>query len=424
MNFAECPEAVRPGTRACGSPVPAAEPGDRGSAPRAGAPGRPRARAPEAGGTGRGARALCAWALALAALWTGCGKAGPGPGETAPPAVTVSPPAERPVTDFLEMTGTVAPSRSVELVARVPGYLDSVNFDDGTFVEKDKLLFVIEPEPYQEQLRLAQAQLLRAQSEYDRQQELLRENATSAANVERWLSQRDQAVAQVALARINLGYTRVTAPFSGRIGRRLVDPGNMVGIGGDTQLARLDQLDPIYVYFNISEREALRIRDEMHRIGTKPGLPSPQVPVFAGLLNEPGAPHQGTLDFVDSTVSTSTGTIQMRGIFQNPEKILFPGAFARVRIPLGPPKPLPVVPCAAIGSDQEGDHVLVVGPEDVVSRRSVVKGPAAEDGCAIRQGLSPGDRVIVEGLMLARPGDKVAPAAPAAETPVPANPAR
>src|SRR5215510_12835230 len=169
-------------------------------------------------------------ALALAALVGGCRKSG----ERIPqplPSVTVSHPAQEPVTEYMDLTGTVAASRSVDLVARVSGYLESVNFEDGAYVQAEQLLFVIEPEPYQQQVALNEAQLLQAQSEYDRQQELIKQNATSTSNVEKWLSSRDQAKAQVELAKINLGYTSVTAPFSGRIGRRQVDPGNLVGTG-------------------------------------------------------------------------------------------------------------------------------------------------------------------------------------------------
>src|ERR1043166_3606891 len=184
-------------------------------------------------------------ALALAPLVGGCRKSADLMMQPLP-SVTVNPPAECPVTEYLELTGTVAASKSVDLVARVSGYLQSVNFEDGAYVNAGQLLFVIEPEPYKQQLALNEAQLLQAQSEYDRQLELVKQNATSTANVEKWLSSRDQAKAQVELAKINLSYTSVTAPFSGRIGRRQVDPGNLVGAGGATKLANLQQLMPIY----------------------------------------------------------------------------------------------------------------------------------------------------------------------------------
>ena len=358
--------------------------------------------------------------LALAGLLAGCGKPRQGANQ-GPPTVTVSLPSQEPVTDYLELTGTVTPSRSVDLVARVTGYLESVNFEDGAMVKEGQLLFVIEPDEYKQQLALAQAALDRAQSEYDRQRGLIESNATSLASVERWRSERDQDAAQVELAKLNLGYTDVTAPFSGRIGRHLVDAGNLVGPSGNTKLATLDQLEPIYVYFNLNERDALRAAAVMRQRGMEPRGNVGKAPIFVGLQNQEGYPQEGTLDFVDTGISTSSGTIQMRGLFDNKDHLLVAGAFARVRIPLGDPKLMLVVPASAIGNDQEGDYVLVAGAGDIVARRAVVKGSLTTNGCAIRSGLSNQDRVIVNGVMRARPGDKVTPVtAPAGASAPPA----
>ena len=200
---------------------------------------------------------LLASVLALTSLLAGCGKPGQ-VGKQGPPSVTVSRPQQEQVTDYLDLTGTVAPTRSVDLVARVTGYLESVHFEDGAMVKEGDLLFVIEPEPYKQQLALAEASLVRAKAEYERQLSLIRSNATSRANVEKWLSDRDQAVAQVELAKINLSYTSVTAPFSGRMGRHLVDPGNLVGPSVNTKLANIEEIEPIYVYFSLNERDALK----------------------------------------------------------------------------------------------------------------------------------------------------------------------
>jgi RND family efflux transporter MFP subunit len=341
----------------------------------------------------------------MAALLLGCRDSGNNP--KPPPPVTVSHPQLKPVTDYLDLTGTVSASQTVDLVARVPGYLQSVNFADGTMVTNGQLLFVIEPAPYEQQLKLSEAALLQAQSEYDRQQELVKQNATSVANVEKWQSERDQATAQVALAKINLGYTQVVAPFSGLIGRHLVDVGNMVGTSGDTKLATLDEIVPVYVYFNMNERDALRIRTAMRASGDLPRASVGKAPVFAGLQTEAGYPHQGTLDFIDSGVSTTSGTLQIRAVFTNEDNVLFPGLFARVRIPLGEPRPMLVVPNRAISNDQEGDYVLVAGPDDIVTRRSVVKGPLNGSDCAIVSGLTAEDRVVINGLANAQPGNKV-----------------
>jgi RND family efflux transporter MFP subunit len=289
----------------------------------------------------------------------------------------------------------------VDLVARVTGYLESVNFEDGAFVKEGQLLFVIEPEPYKQQLALTEAALARAKSEYERQVSLIASNATSRANVEKWLSERDQAAAQVELAKLNLGYTRVSAPFSGRMGRRLVGP------SVNTKLATLEQLSPIYVYFSLNERDALQAAAVMRQRGVDPR--GGKAPVLVGLQNQQGYPQEGTLDFVDTGVSTSAGTVQLRATFDNADRVLIPGAFARVRIPLGAAQPMLVVPASAIGNDQEGDYMLVAEAGDVVARRGVVKGPLTATGCAIRSGLTAADRVIVNGMTRAKPGDKVTP---------------
>lgn len=352
--------------------------------------------------------ACAAWLAAGILTFTasGCRKS-PAPEAAVLPVVIVQNPTREPVAENLDLTGTVAASRSVDLVARVSGFLESVDFKDGALVDAGQLLFVIEPEPYRQQLALNQAQLVQAQSEYDRQQDLIRQNATSKANVEKWLSSRDQAQAQVALAKINLDYTQVRAPFAGRIGRRLVDPGNLVGVGGTTKLATVEQLRPIYVNFSLNERDALHLRDEMRRleIDLKAGVGN--TPVLVGLNNETGYPHRGVLDFTDNDVSTSTGTLGLRAVLPNEDRMLFPGLFARVRIPLGAPQPMFVIPREALGNDPLGDYVLVVEPDNRVSRRAVVVGPLMPGGCAVRSGLAETDRVVVNGLLNARPGETV-----------------
>ncbi len=361
--------------------------------------------------------------LALAAFASGCKKPGESTRQT-PPAVTVSHPLPQEVTNYVDLTGTTASSRTVDLVARVTGYLQSVNFQEGSFLEEGKLLFVIEPKPYEQQLALAQAALDRAKSEYERQVSLIASNATSVANVEKWRSERDQAAAQVELAKINLGYTHVTAPFPGRISRRLVDPGNLVGPGATVKLATLDQVAPIYVNFTLNERDALRIREAARQRGHDPQFLQGKMPVWIGAENEQGHPQEGTLDYIDTGVDPSTGTVLMRASFTNGNYQLFPGLFARVRLSFGVGEPMLVVPNSAMGNDQEGDYVLVVAADGVVARRAVEKGPLTHNGCAIRTGLSASDRVIVNGLVRARPGTKVTPVDDTAGLAAPSKPAR
>ena len=349
---------------------------------------------------------------ALIAVLPAC-KSSKAPESAAPPAVTVAMPKQEPVVDYLELTGTVAASRTVNLVARVSGYLESVDFRDGAYVDKGQLLFSIEPKPYEQEVALDQAQLRQAQSEYDRQLELMKQNATSAASVENWLSKRDQAKAQVELAKLNLGYTKVTAPFAGRVGRRLVDAGNLVGAGGATQLATLSQLVPIYVYFNLNERDVLRVRRMLAAQGRQPFSEVGKAPVQAALSGEEGFPHDGVLDFTDSSVSASTGTLQLRAMFENTDLAMFPGLFVKVRIPLGEPNAALVVPDAAVASDQQGDYVLVVDEKNVVQRKNVERGAMSASGRVVRTGLAASDRVIVAGMQNAKTGATVRPDAAA-----------
>ncbi len=327
-----------------------------------------------------------------------------------PPPVTVSKPVHGPVTDYLLATGSVAAAQTVDLVARVEGYLRSVNFTDGTLVKAGQLLFVIEPEPYQAKLASYQAQLQNAQSEYNRQLRMIKENATSQANVEKWQSQRDQAAAAVTLAKINLAYTRITAPFDGRIGRHLVDPGNLVGaMGSTTKLATIEQVNPVYIYFSVNERDVLRIRASALARGVNITGAAPKVPVYAGLQTEPGYPHEGTLDFASTGLDTGSGTLQARAIIANPERILLPGMFARLRIPTAAPAPALLVPDRVVSTDQAGSYVLIVAADHKVLQQRVQVG-AVQDGMrVILSGLDAQSDVVVDGLQNAVPGNLVTP---------------
>lgn len=361
---------------------------------------------------------LAGLVLLIALGWTGCKRPQPF-SETGPPTVTVAKPQREPVAPSIDLTGTVAPYQTVDLVARVQGFLEEITFRDGSFVKKDEVLFQIEKDVYQEKVALYQAQLNGAQSEYTRQTGMLKQNATSQANVDKALSDRDQAAANLAMAKIQLGYTTVRAPFDGLIGTHLVDVGNVVGTNAaaPTKLATIDELVPIYVNFSVSSRDALRLRKIAQKLGVSVVADKGKIPVFAGIDDEEGFPSKGTLDFANNSVDTSTGTVQLRAIFENKEKILFPGLFARVRIPLGGPAPALVVPNVALANDQIGEYLLVVNAQNIVERRNVTTGAQAGAMRAITGGLNENDRVIISGQSAVRPGAAVnpeeAPATPA-----------
>jgi RND family efflux transporter MFP subunit len=210
-------------------------------------------------------------------------------------------------------------------------------------------------------------------------------------------------------ARIDLGYTEVRAPFSGRIGRRLVDPGNFVGAGGTpTTLATLEQLKPIYAYFNVDERSVLRIR-QLQREGGGPNYRERPVPVAIALQTEQGHPHAGQVDFAAAGLDPNTGTLQVRAIFSNTDGILIPGAFVRIRVPVGERDGMLLVPQLALGTNQAGRYVLVVNDEGAVEQRTVTTGPREGAMQVIESGLAPDDWVVVNGIQRARPGAKVTP---------------
>ncbi|MEJ2671585.1 MAG: efflux RND transporter periplasmic adaptor subunit [Deltaproteobacteria bacterium] len=339
-----------------------------------------------------------------------------------PPKVTVSHPIIKPVTDYLEFTGNTEAINTVKLRARVEGYLEKVLFQDGDHVKKGKLLFLIQQNTYEAKLKQAEAEILankarleHAQTEFKRYSRLVKQKAAAQTDVDRWRFERDAARAAVMaseaqrdLAQLNLNYTRVTAPFNGRAGRHLVDPGNLVGAAGkETVLAEINQINPIYVYFNINERDLLRVKGEHHE--NQRNTREVKWPVYFGLADEQGYPHKGYLDFAAITINPTTGTLLLRGIFPNPHDDVLPGMFARVRAPLGKPKPALLVPEVAIGYDQLGPYVLTVNEKNVVQRHPVKLGPQVDEDRVITQGLKGDEWVIVNGLLRAIPGREVTP---------------
>ena len=355
----------------------------------------------------------------LVAILAGCGeKSKPQP--PPPPTVTVAQPVHQRVTDYLELTGNTQAIYTVQLVARVAGYLEQVLFQDGQIVKKGQSLFVIQRNTYEDNLRQAEAaiaqyraQLQWTESQLSRYSNLLQYNAAAKADIDNWHFQRDtaqanlrSAEAQRDLAKLNLDYTIVTAPFDGRMDRRQVDPGNLVGSGGNTVLASINQIDPIYVYFNISDLDLARL---LKRTGGVPGPSDARKwPVHVGLPGEDAYPRQGNLDFAAISLTSTTGTLLMRGTLSNPDGRMLPGLYARVRVPIEE-RAAVLVPEVAIAHDQQGDYVFVVDDKNVVERRAVKTGPAVGTLRAVDEGLTGTEWVIVNGLLKAGAGRQVTP---------------
>src|SRR6202167_4457469 len=347
-----------------------------------------------------------------------------------PPKVDVGLPVQQNVTRYLDATGNTAPIQSVDLVARVQGVLQSINYKDGSFVKQGTTLCTIEPETYKLKLEQAQAaeagsqaSLKQAEADYKRQVDLVARQAVSQATLDTSTSTRDnaqanlqQAQANTKIAQVNYGYTNVVAPFDGIVSAHLVSVGELVGVSSPTPLANIVQLDPIYVNFNVNERDVLRIRAEARRRGlTSADLE--QFPVEVGLQSEVGYPHKGKLDDAAPAVHQSTGTLAVRGVLPNPDRILLPGYYVRVRVPIDQQQNALLVPDAALGSDQAGRYVLVVNNDNVVEQRKVQTGPAEGDLRVIESGLKADDRVVVAGLLRAIPGQKVDPQSQKIEAP-------
>ena len=345
------------------------------------------------------------------------------PPPPAPPAVTVAQPVTEEIADYIDFTGNTAAIDSVSLVARVEGYLDKIHFKDGAIVKQGDLLFTIQQSQYQAQLLQAEAQvaaskadLWHATTEFTRYSALLTKGAAAATEVDRWHAERDSAAAslasakaQVILAKLNLGYTEVRAPFDGKIGRHLVDPGNLVGSGGQqTTLAEINRINPIYVYFTINESDLLRI--VQGRPGSSYGaLNNVVVPAYYGLVNEDGYPHRGRLDFASISVASTTGTLQVRAIFPNDTLNVLPGLFARVRVSALEKREALLVPGDAVSFDQQGEYVLLVDDKNIVERRTIKSGQQMGDKLVVEEGLAAGDWVITDGLLQAIPGREVTP---------------
>jgi RND family efflux transporter MFP subunit len=373
----------------------------------------------------REARLLLFFAIILFFL-AGCRKQ-QAPPPPPPPKVTVAHPVQRVVADALELNGTSRAVRTVQLVARVPGYLDRVMFNDGQLVANGQPLFLIQQDTTRAKLQQTEAQILQyqaqlvyAEKQLIRYKEMLRQKAAAQTDVDNWQFQRDSALgnlknaeAQRDLARLDVNYTVVNAPFAGRMDRHLKDRGNLVGAGENTVLAELSQVDPIYVYFTVGDLDLAKL---MRSAGGLPGRRGAGWPMAVALPGEEGYPHPGKLDFAASTVSDSTGTLLMRGVIPNPSGHILPGLQARVRVPLQKRSAL-LVPDTAVGSDQQGSYLLVVNGRNVAERRPVKTGIVVDHLRVVEEGVQPGDWVIVKGLMRAAPGRSVTPQQEGASAP-------
>jgi RND family efflux transporter MFP subunit len=342
-----------------------------------------------------------------------------------PPAqVTVATPVQQTVTRYLEATGSTAAVNSGNLVARIEGFVQEIKYRDGAVVKKGDVLFVIEPEPYKLKVDQAQAaqsgaqaELIKSQAEFERQTDLRQKDVNSQYDLDKALAQRDndkanvdQAKSNTGQAQINYTYTNVVAPYDGVVSARQVSLGDLVGSGtSPTVLATIVQVDPIYVNFYVSEQDVVRIRANMARRGETFAQLKGKVPIEVGLQTESGYPHRGLLDYAAPSIDASSGTLQVRGVFENSKNVLLPGNFVRVRVPMREQGSALLVPDAALGSDQGGRYVLVVGGDDVVEQRKVTIGPLVGDLRVIESGLKPDDRVVVDGLLRAIPGHKVTP---------------
>ena len=341
----------------------------------------------------------------------------------APPlqAVTVASVPEREISEWDEFTGRLEAVDQVEIRPRVSGYIQRVSFTEGREVQKGEVLFVIDPRPYQAELARAEAELERAKSaaslaasDVQRADKLVKAQAISREEFDSRTSAEAQggasvraAEAAVETARLNLEWTRVRSPISGRVSNALVTEGNLVQASPATLLTTVVSLDPMYVYFDSDEQTYLRYAGQARNNGAN--WRTARLPVYLGLANETGFPHEGRLDFVDNQVDPNTGTIRTRAVFSNKSRALTPGLFARVKLVGDHKRKALLVRDAAIGTDQDRKFVLVVGPGDSLTYRPVVPGRLVDGLRIIDSGVQPGERVVVNGLMRVRPGMKVAP---------------
>ena len=357
------------------------------------------------------ARQLLSTLTAVMALLflTACDKKAPPKASLPPPAVTVAKPVSQDVRSFEIFDGNVAAYLSVDLEARVPGYLTKIAFQDGAPVKKDQLLFVIEQDQYAQQVNLTKAIFEETKIEIRRQQALLKDNATSQSAVDKATSQYLQAEANLKLAQINYGYTEVRAPFDGLMGRHLIDVGNYLGASPQgVKLATIQKIDPIYVYFSINERDLLKYQKQFVNEKERKSQVN-KLPVHVQLQGEEGYPHTGTLDFAANLLSTSTGSLQLRAELPNNKLSLIPGLYAKVRVEYGEPRRAVLIPNSSVQTDQQGDYVFVMDEGKKASRRNIKRGQRFPPLVEVTGGLTANESVIINGFINVRDGLVVNP---------------
>ncbi len=364
---------------------------------------------------------LLSLAGALAGAMAGCSSAPPPP--PPPPTVTVAPVLEQEIAEWDEFSGRLQAVDQVEIRPRVNGYIRRVTFAEGKEVRKGEVLFEIDPRPYKADLDQAEAQLAQARTaaelagrEVERARKLVDVQAISQEEFDSRTSAQangaaavQAAEAAVATARLNLGWTQVRSPLAGRVSRAEVTEGNLVQAGppGATLLTTVVSLDSMYLYFDSDEQTYLRYSGRAK--GGTAGWRDARFPVYLGLANETGFPHEGRLDFVDNRIDPASGTIRTRAIFTNRDRRFTPGLFARVKLVGGQKERALLVRDAAVGTDQDRKFVLVLAKGDSLTYRPIEIGRIWDGLRIVRSGLMAGDQVVVNGLMRVRPGMKVKP---------------
>jgi membrane fusion protein, multidrug efflux system len=376
-------------------------------------------------GSGRPAACL---GLVLAATISGCNQKQADVAQSEPPAIPVSKPVQREVTDFMEFTGRTDATESVSIVPRVTGYLVKISFREGAEVKKDDVLFEIDPRPYEAQFSQAEGQVSvnearvkEATADNARARDLAKTpGAISQQDLDRYQAAEEEAIAAVQAAKasldiyeLNLSFCKVTSPIDGQVSRYFLTVGNLVN-QDQTQLTTVVSVDPMYVYFDMDETTLLRIRRAINDKQIE-RYPQGEIPVYIGLEGEEGFAHQGSINFVNNRVNAGTGSITVRGVMPNPRpangiRLLSPGMFVRVRLPIGKPHEALLVVDRAVASDQGLKYLYVLDDQNKVQQRRVETGALQEDGLrVITAGLKPDELVVIGGIQQVRPRMQITP---------------